>query len=74
MLRMVHLRLQVVHADHFQEVSSHRSSDGSIGVTGPFEYVLVLVGQHRSVRFTYGDALCMVVEVHVLVQCLVGHV
>ncbi len=47
---------------------------GSLSHLNMFGAILALVGQHWSVRSTYGDVLCMVVEVHVLVQCLVGHV
>ncbi len=38
MLRMVHLRMQVVHGDHFQEVSSEQPSDGPIVITEPLEH------------------------------------
>ena len=47
---------------------------GSLGHFNMFGAILALVDQHWSMRSTYGDVLCMVVEVHVLVQCLVGHV
>ncbi len=77
MLGLVHLRLQVVHEDHFQEVSSEQSSVGLIVITGPLEHVKCHTGGiwPTSTCGVHCDHVsCMGVKAYVLARRLVRRV